>query len=1028
MTSSEYSQLQTNFSDRTFQQSYHSRTDLRNAHPHGKGKVPRICVGCQNPIIQNSLKALGRYYHEECFVCHDCGILCRPKFFPYKIPETEEVILLCQQDYFRRNKLLCFICNKPLCGVYYNTFGKLYDEIHFCCSICNTKLGISTCFHFEDKLYCKYHFLKHFSKRCKGCGYPISEQYIEFPRGEEIHCWHPECYGIHKYWNVCISPDSINLPPLSPYDLNSSDADVEPTPQQLEKYVQSFNNLTTKIWTVLYKFEEETAGCISDMFQYLTSFDQTQGINSTALFVLKIECLFKGLDSLDSLCIYHHDTPQISTFTLDDSGFEDNKNMDLKYSKFPKNLSTKVLIYLQLLRKLGTDTNNKEVNITAFMSIITGLAHFLKLLVRYGLYISLKYNKITSTTNALIKFLREVQKNETIVSNPFDRIHVSINATDCCAFCDKYTQEECIQYQDERWHKHCFYCSKCTRHIDIHDVSDAAYNKKTKDVLCAQCSVDIPESKQGFKPVSRLSQLIFLLKIALIRSKVMMELQIKNKDNVEKSDSTKETISMQQTYIRTLNDIKILKSKRQSVRVSQNKQDARKSRILETSEVDVSNENSNLNKSLVIEMDSVDSRVDSHPKMFNGTRTLTLDDISRIVAVEQARELRPDAFTHFKKCREVDNDSSITTTKTGSVYYSELSQEQAYKLQLISLSFISCEGNGLTELPVNVSKLMSGLTKATAPTNGFWNKVKVIMSKDTKKISYKKIFGTPLEILCVKWGVESDLGIGPVKIKIPVLLDELISSLRRMDMSIEGIFRKNGNIRKLKQLITQLDENPLEVPDLSQQNSIQLSALLKKFLRELPTPLLMFSLYDLWIEASKTEIEIKKHKIFSLLYSLLPWYHRNVAEVLFSFLHWTSSFSHIDSQIGSKMDIHNLSTVVTPNILYQESSTNISQDISKAANDTYGDSFGQNEGENHFLAIGVVEYLISHNEDLSVVPIFLLELLREVEQQHLETFEQINKHVTHKLHGDTIDVQQYDTIENINSKESISLAKEELSK
>lgn len=39
-------------------------------------------------------------------------------------------------------------------------------------------------------------------------------------------------------------------------------------------------------------------------------------------------------------------------------------------------------------------------------------------------------------------------------------------------------------------------------------------------------------------------------------------------------------------------------------------------------------------------------------------------------------------------------------------------------------------------------------------------------------------------------------------------------------------------------------------------------------------------------------------------------------EVLFAFLGWTASFSHIDEESGSKMDIHNIATVMTPNILY----------------------------------------------------------------------------------------------------------------
>ena len=39
-------------------------------------------------------------------------------------------------------------------------------------------------------------------------------------------------------------------------------------------------------------------------------------------------------------------------------------------------------------------------------------------------------------------------------------------------------------------------------------------------------------------------------------------------------------------------------------------------------------------------------------------------------------------------------------------------------------------------------------------------------------------------------------------------------------------------------------------------------------------------------------------------------------EVLFTFLNWVSSFCAVDEDTGSKMDIHNLATVIAPNILY----------------------------------------------------------------------------------------------------------------
>lgn len=73
-------------------------------------------------------------------------------------------------------------------------------------------------------------------------------------------------------------------------------------------------------------------------------------------------------------------------------------------------------------------------------------------------------------------------------------------------------------------------------------------------------------------------------------------------------------------------------------------------------------------------------------------------------------------------------------------------------------------------------------------------------------------------------------------------------------MSIEGIFRKNGNIRRLRDLTEAIDRDPSSV-DLSQDNPVQLAALLKKFLRDLPDPLMTFKLHRLFIAAQCTYLE-----------------------------------------------------------------------------------------------------------------------------------------------------------------------------
>lgn len=999
---------------------------------HGSRGSKKICSRCGNPIMQGSrqgkttLKALGKYYHEDCFTCADCGTFLKPKYFPYEVEKGKDTILLCQYDYFKRHNLLCHVCDKPLRGLYYTAFGERYDEEHFSCTICGTPCGVKKCFMFQDQLYCKYHFLKYFSKRCNGCHYPISDQYIEFPKGEEIYTWHPECYGIHKYWHVNLSAETLGLPSFPTVKFkkdNPEDSDLNPLPTELEKQMQAFNSILSKTWSVLYKYEEETAACISDMFQYLANSNQLKGIESTALFVLKVECLFKALGSVESSNF--EVSPVLSHHRLSLTAPEtnnNNENMNLKYSKFPRNLSTKIMIYLQLLRKMGSEPRDTKITVSSFMSVITGLTHFLKLLTRYGLYNALERNRQMHSPNSLVKFLREVERNEIFEGDPFSFIDVSINATDNCASCRKYIQEDCIQYHQNRWHLHCFYCSLCQERIKPQDKGDATYNRDLDHILCSNCSVEDPMSLPGFKYVTKLAQLIFLLKIALVRSKAVLEVQLKTKAVKKDGNDVNQSMLMQQIYIRTLNDIKRLKSRREYVQLERNKSEARKSVILETTESDVNFKPTDKNKELVIKTEPASSLDSNSGNVFSNTKTLTLDDISRIVAAEQARELRPNAFTYFKKLKQSDDEDVGVLAKKSGVYYSELNTVELNLLRVISLSLLVLDRRIVTE-DFDPSQLGPFLLKAEkpSPSSSFWWRMKNKMNKEPRRQDQPlKVFGTSLDILSEKFGVESDLGVGPSKIRIPIIVDELISSLRQMDMSVEGIFRKNGNIRRLKELALFIDSNPGETPDLSKENAIQLSALLKKFIRELPDPLLTTSLYNLWINAAKLEEEHERQRVIYLIYSVLPENNRNVLEVLLSFLCWTGSFSHMENEVGSKMDIHNLSTVITPNILGLPDD-GAPRGPSPEVPDPVYDTFAQNEGGHYFLAIEVVDFLITRNEDMGIVPKFLMSLMRDVQDKKLDEYESIQKYIHEKVKSRAVDFSDFEVDRTVKMKHSTSV-------
>jgi hypothetical protein len=189
-------------------------------------------------------------------------------------------------------------------------------------------------------------------------------------------------------------------------------------------------------------------------------------------------------------------------------------------------------------------------------------------------------------------------------------------------------------------------------------------------------------------------------------------------------------------------------------------------------------------------------------------------------------------------------------------------------------------------------------------------------------------------------------------------VDDVISALKQMDMSVEGIFRKNGNIKRLKDTMDALDREPGSV-DLTTENPVQLAALLKRFLRDLPDPLLTFKLHRLFCASLTLPNEQDRVRQLHLVYTLLPRYHRDTTEILFVFLKWVASFSHVDEDTGSKMDLQNLATVICPNILY-----------SKGRDPTRDESF---------TAIRVVHQLLELQDDYYAVPEEFISVLHDQE-------------------------------------------------
>lgn len=850
------------------------------------------------------------------------------------------------------------------------------------------------------------------------------KQFVELFKGGRNQHWHPECYMVFKFWNVYITADCVGLQEKLKMDVILANLN-EIEPEDLLIVEQQIERVVLDCWLVLSGFEEIAANCISEMLLSACTGKRASGLFSTGKLVLYVEVLFDALDFVQKMCLEYkaeavpgNDTKSVLTeevYSVD--AFDKFQTL----RKEPRNISGKLMSYLAILRKSNQISDSGSLS-AELLSVVTGCAHYLKLLLRIGLNNALKLNKFRGDIKALEGFLKRTKQFEDIESadklqgdsriSIGSRLAVPINATDACRACLKSIEKSCVRYKNMRWHMKCFECSKCKRQPNAEFIVESFLYGPDDLVICTECArTGLPSNlgySSGFVKVTDLAQLAYLLKIAIFRSRSAIK---KDSDKMEAitqsaamTNIEEEPSESENEYSRTLNDVTTLRKKRESQKLSNSvKKNARKSVILEAPSAAVAKKDNTIEDlndtqqarkgstssslsfaALQNEADQFDflnsfkirddppQRVTSHSldrtsDLLKNEKSLTLDDIPRIVAAEQAREQRPNAFKHhnslyqkrqqpFKTLSGVGNsilrresmnqyaDTSIPGQSSNNKYYSELSKREHFILRHIAVEAL-LEANDT----YSRDELISLIQTRKLPT--FWDKFKFGGGEKSKQLN---VFGVDLTEVTKKYGVDSDLGVGPAQLRIPILVDDVINALRQKDMSVEGIFRLNGNIKNLRELTEQINKVPLKSPAFGNYSAVQLAALMKKWLRELPNPLLTFNLYELWIQSRKGKDPIKCKRILALAYCMLPRSHRNLLEVLLYFFSWVASFAEIDEETGSKMDTHNLATVIAPNIL-----------LSKASSVDGGNS---QSSESHFIAIEVVNQLIEVHEELAIIP------------------------------------------------------------
>ncbi|CAO3595110.1 unnamed protein product [Absidia cylindrospora] len=230
--------------------------------------------------------------------------------------------------------------------------------------------------------------------------------------------------------------------------------------------------------------------------------------------------------------------------------------------------------------------------------------------------------------------------------------------------------------------------------------------------------------------------------------------------------------------------------------------------------------------------------------------------------------------------------------------------------------------------------------------------------------------------------------------KVPIFIQHCLLVLLQRDLSVEGIFRKNGNIRELRRLENIIDNDTSDDYTamfvlLDKQTSIQLAALLMRYLRELPEPLLTYRLYPVFLAAAGLESEEKIKSALHLACCMLPKENRDTMQVIFHFLHHVSTFKS-----ANKMDIYNLASIMAPSFLHNRTTSYRHQESTTAilnSKSIVTDRIPTKE-------IDVVKKLIKYHKQLGKTPDNMLSLVSN--HQMVEWLTSIDSKHFLKYHDD----------------------------
>ncbi|XP_034022000.1 rho GTPase-activating protein 40 isoform X2 [Thalassophryne amazonica] len=259
-----------------------------------------------------------------------------------------------------------------------------------------------------------------------------------------------------------------------------------------------------------------------------------------------------------------------------------------------------------------------------------------------------------------------------------------------------------------------------------------------------------------------------------------------------------------------------------------------------------------------------------------------------------------------------------------------------------------------------------------------------------RKMPDSPLFGVPLATL-----LENDQKV-KTSATTPLFLQALLSFLEKKGVDSEGILRVPGSQSRIKILQQKMESN-FYSGEVSWDNVIpnDAAALLKKFIRELPAPLLTAEYLSIFSAVRDiTELKQKLHML-NLLILLLPEPNRNTLKALLEFLSKV-----VSREKRNRMNLWAVSTIMAPNLFLHKA---------VPSRLTEGTEKGQAE-----KAADVMRLLIRYQDLLWTVPNFLMNQVRKLNENSSRRYQFYDRHIKNllrKIHTDSRDKPEKNTSE-----------------